>query len=195
MRFLWYGLLFLAVMTPTISTAESKTETLVLGGGCFWCLDATYRLVPGVKNVVCGYAGGTAPNPSYEEVCTGQTGHAEVVKIEYDPAQVTLEKLLDFFWTIHDPTTLNYQGDDHGTQYRSIILYASDEQKAVAERSKTAAQKKFPELIVTQILPLKEFYRAEEYHQDFFHKNPDHRYCRFVVRSKVEKAKKTLGQQ
>ncbi len=176
------------------STSETKTETLVLGGGCFWCLDATYRLMPGVKAVVSGYAGGTTIHPSYEAVCTGETGHAEVVKIEYDPAQVTLEKLLEFFWTIHDPTTLNAQGNDHGTQYRSIILYANEAQKAAAEKSKAAAQKKFSDDIVTEIVPLREFYAAEDYHQDYFRKNPTAGYCRYVVKGKVDKAKKTLGQ-
>jgi len=117
-----------------------------------------------------------------------------VVKIEYDPAQISLEKLLEFFWTIHDPTTPNYQGNDHGTQYRSIILYANDAQKAAAEKSKSEAQKKFSDAIVTEILPLKEFYAAEDYHQDYFKKNPEAGYCRIVVKGKVDKAKKKLGQ-
>lgn len=180
---------------PMTSSAETKTETLVLGGGCFWCLDATYRLMPGVKDVVSGYAGGSKVNPSYQAVCSGTTGHAEVVKVVYDPAQVSLEKLLEFFWNIHDPTTLNAQGNDHGTQYRSIILYANDEQKTSAEKSKAVAQKKFSDDIVTEIVPLREFYAAEDYHQDYFRKNPTAGYCRFVVKSKVEKAKKTLGQK
>ena len=168
-------------------------KTLTLGGGCFWCLDATYRLVPGVKSVVSGYAGGSTRNPSYEDVCSGGTGHAEVVRVEYDSAQVTLEKLLDFFWKIHDPTTLNAQGADHGTQYRSIILYADDEQKAAAEKSKVDAQAHFSDPIVTEIVPLKEFYPAEEYHQDYFRKNPHAGYCQYVVRGKVDKAKKLLA--
>lgn len=175
-------------------TAESKSEYVVLGGGCFWCLDATYKLVPGVKSVVCGYAGGQRANPSYEQVCTGVTGHAEVVRIEYDPAQVSLEKLLEFFWTVHDPTTPNMQGNDHGTQYRSIILYADDAQKTAAEKSRATAQAKFSDPIVTEIVPLKEFFVAEDYHQDYFKKNPSQNYCRFVVKPKVDKAKKTLGQ-
>jgi peptide-methionine (S)-S-oxide reductase len=186
--------LLCAFSFPMTSFAETKTETLVLGGGCFWCLDATYRLMPGVKDVVSGYAGGSTAHPSYEAVCSGATGHAEVVKIEYDPAQVTLEKLLEFFWTIHDPTTLNAQGNDHGTQYRSIILYANETQKAAAEKSKAAAQKKFSDDIVTEIVPLREFYAAEDYHQDYFRKNPTAGYCRYVVKGKVDKAKKTLGQ-
>lgn len=183
-----------AIFSTMTLSAETKSESLVLGGGCFWCLDATYRLMPGVKNVISGYAGGSVPNPSYEEVCTGVTGHAEVVKIEYDPAQVSIEKLLGFFWTVHDPTTMNSQGNDHGTQYRSIILYQNQEQKTAAEKSKAEAQKKHSDPIVTEILPLKTFYRAEEYHQDYFKKNPHAGYCQYVVKTKVDKAKKTLGQ-
>jgi peptide-methionine (S)-S-oxide reductase len=186
-------ILLYAFALPMTATAETKTETLVLGGGCFWCLDATYRLMPGVKSVVSGYAGGHTQRPSYEDVCSGTTGHAEVVKIEYDPAQVKLAKLLEFFWTIHDPTTLNTQGNDHGTQYRSIILYANEEQKAAAEKSKADARAYFSEPIVTEIVPLKEFFPAEDYHQDYFKKNPTAGYCRAVVKPKVDKAKKALG--
>src|SRR5882724_3153061 len=150
-----------AMILPLTLSAQTKMKKITLGGGCFWCLDATYRLVPGVKSVVSGYAGGKTKNPSYEDVSSGSTGHAEVVQVEYDPEEVSLEKLLDFFWKIHDPTTLNAQGADHGTQYRSIILYADDEQKAEAEKSKTAAQEKFSSPIVTQVLPLTDFYAAE----------------------------------
>ncbi len=178
----------------TLTAADSKKETLILGGGCFWCLDATYRLMPGVKEVVSGYAGGHTTEPTYKAVCSGTTGHAEVVKIGYDPSLTSLEKLLDFFWTIHDPTTPNAQGQDHGTQYRSIILYADDAQKAAAEKSKATAQAKFRDPIVTEIVPLKVFFSAEDYHQDYFKKNPDAGYCRFTVKAKVDKAKKTLGQ-
>jgi len=194
MKFYVLSLLLSALSLPMSSTVQAKTETIVLGGGCFWCLDATYQLVPGVKSVVSGYAGGHTARPSYEQVCTGETGHAEVVKIEYDPSQVSLENLFDFFWKIHDPTTLNAQGNDHGTQYRSIILYATDAQKAAAEKSKAEQQKKLSDLITTEVVPLNEFYRAEEYHQDYFKKNPEAGYCRFVVKSKVDKAKKVLGQ-
>ena len=186
-------LLLSAIALPMTTHAQTKTETLVLGGGCFWCLDATFQLVPGVKSVVCGYAGGSAVNPSYEQVCTGSTGHAEVVKIEYDPAQTSEEKLLEFFWKIHDPTSLNAQGDDHGTQYSSIILCANDTQKTSAEKSKASAQAKFSDPIVTEIVPLKVFYAAEDYHQDYFRKNPNTGYCRLVVKSKVDKAKQVLA--
>jgi len=192
MKTLLLTLLFCALTFPMTAYAETKTETLVLGGGCFWCLDATYRLVPGVQDVVCGYAGGSVPNPTYRQVCSGDTGHAEVVKVVYDSAQVSLEKLLEFFWTVHDPTTLNAQGNDHGTQYRSIILYTSDAQKAAAEKAIVAEQKKLSGKIVTELLPLKDFYPAEEYHQDYFRKNPGQGYCQFVVKTKVDKAKKTL---
>lgn len=188
-------LLSLAMTTlPSVTlAAQDRTKTLVLGGGCFWCLDATYRLVPGVKSVVCGYAGGTTEHPTYEQVCTGETGHAEVVKIEYDPKETSLEKLLAFFWTVHDPTTLNRQGDDHGTQYRSIILYQDEEQRLAAEKSRSEIAGKWANPIVTEIVPLKVFYPAEEYHQDYFRKNPERGYCRYVVKAKVEKARKTLG--
>jgi peptide-methionine (S)-S-oxide reductase len=178
---------------PMTLSAENKTETLVLGGGCFWCTEATYELVPGVKSVVSGYTGGKQKNPSYEAVCSGMTGHAEVIRIEYDPQQVSLEKLLEFFWTVHDPTTLNRQGADEGTQYRSVIYYGNDLQKAAAEKSKAAAQSKFADPIVTEISPLKEFYEAEDYHQDYFRKNPQAGYCQYVVKPKVAKAKKLLG--
>lgn len=190
--FLLPALLLCALAFPMTTTAETKTETLVVGGGCFWCLDATYRLVPGVKDVVSGYAGGSVPNPTYRDVCTGQTGHAEVVKIVYDPEKVSLEKLLEFFWTVHDPTTPNFQGNDHGTQYRSIILYTTDAQKAAAEKAIAAEQKKLSDKIVTELVPLKEFYAAEDYHQDYFRKNPGQGYCQFVVKPKVNKAQKTL---
>jgi len=192
MKFFIVSLLLAALALPMPLSAQPKTETLVLGGGCFWCLDATYQLVPGVKSVVSGYAGGSTVKPSYEQVCTGGTGHAEVVKIEYDPAQTSVEKLLAFFWKIHDPTSLDAQGGDHGTQYRSIILYANDGQKAAAVKSKAEAQAKFSDPIVTEIIPLKVFYPAEDYHQDFFKKNPTTGYCRFVVKAKVDKAKKVL---
>jgi len=190
--FLLSALLLCVLVFPMTTAAETKTETLVVGGGCFWCLDATYRLVPGVKDVVSGYAGGSVPNPSYKAVCSGETGHAEVVKVVYEPEKVSLEKLLEFFWTVHDPTTLNYQGNDHGTQYRSIILYTTDAQKAAAEKAIAAEQKKLSDKIVTELVPLKEFYAAEDYHQDYFRKNPGQGYCQAVVRPKVSKAQKTL---
>lgn len=149
-------------------------------------------MVPGVKRVISGYAGGTVPNPTYEQICTGRTGHAEVVQIEYDPSQISYEKLIDLFWEAHDPTTLNRQGADTGTQYRSIILFSNEEEKAAAEKSKATAQAKFRNPIVTEIVPLKTFYPAEDYHQDFYKNNPGHPYNRAVTVPKLEKFKKAL---
>jgi len=162
-------------------------EQATLGGGCFWCTEAVFETVPGVKKVEAGYAGGTVPNPTYEAVSSGKTGHAEVIQITFDPDSVTYAELLDLFWRAHDPTTLNRQGADTGTQYRSIILYTSEEQRAVAERSKAEAQKNFDKPIVTEIVPLKQFYKAEGYHQDYFDKNPNAPYCVFVIKPKLDK--------
>lgn len=175
----------------TSSAASSKTASLVVGGGCFWCTEAAYELVPGVKAVVSGYAGGSVPNPTYKQITTGRTGHAEVIRIDYDPSQVSLETLLDFFWDIHDPTTLNRQGADEGPQYRSIILYADETQKAAAQASLAKANPSWGGRIVTEIVPLQTFYEAEEYHQDYYKKNPDAGYCRVVIRPKLEKLKKS----
>jgi len=167
-------------------------DTAVLGGGCFWCLDAVFRELEGVVGVESGYAGGTTLSPSYEAVCSGRTGHAEVVRVTFDPQRVSFADLLRVFFTIHDPTTLNRQGNDVGTQYRSIILYHNDAQKAAAEKSMKEAQKELSRPIVTQIEPLKKFYPAEDYHQDYFRNNPNQGYCQMVVRPKVEKTKKLL---
>ena len=180
-------------MTAAPTTLSNSVLKFVMDDSCARLPSVTRCPCAGVKDVVSGYAGGHVANPSYRAVCTGSTGHAEVVKIIYDPAQVSLEKLLEFFWTIHDPTLLNAQGNDHGTQYRSVIFYANDAQKIAAEKSKAEAQKKFSDVIVTEIVPLKEFYAAEDYHQDYFKKNPSESYCRFVVKGKVDKAKKALG--
>jgi len=149
-----------------------------------------FETLPGVKSVTSGYAGGKTENPTYKQVCEGDTGHAEVVQIEFDPAQISFEKILDAFWDAHDPTTLNRQGNDVGTQYRSIILYAGDAQRAVADKSRAAAAKRFDAPIVTEIVPLAKFYAAEGYHQEYFKNNPRQPYCAMVVRSKLEKFKK-----
>ncbi len=184
------------LMNPMKSAAEpektppAKTETATLGGGCFWCLEAMYQTVDGVVSVTSGYAGGTKVDPTYKEVCTGRTGHAEVVQIEYDPSRITYGQLLDLFWQAHDPTTMNRQGADEGTQYRSIILYQNEQQKEAATKSKAAAAADFSSPIVTEIVPLKHFYRAEEYHQDYFRKNPNAPYCAMVIRPKLDKFKK-----
>jgi len=167
----------------------SQREQATFGAGCFWCVEAVFERLDGVKSVVAGYAGGNTPNPSYEEVCAGNTGHAEVAQITYDPAVISYESLLEWFWKSHDPTTLNRQGADAGTQYRSVVFYHDDKQKAAAERSKSAAQSMFSDPIVTQIQPLPKFYEAENYHQDYYKHNPNAPYCLFVIRPKLKKLK------
>ena len=164
-----------------------KTETATLGGGCFWCVEAVYERLPGILSVTSGYAGGKTDNPTYEDVCTGKTGHAEVVRIEFDPEKITYGKIIDLFWDAHDPTTLNRQGADTGTQYRSIILAENDEQARIAKESKERAQAKFKDPIVTEIVPLEKFYPAEDYHQDFSRNNPMHPYNMAVIGPKLRK--------
>ncbi len=165
----------------------AETKSLVLGGGCFWCTDAAYKLLPGVKSVTCGYAGGDEPNPTYEQVCAHATGHAEVIKIDYDPAQISLDRLLDYFWQVHNPTQAGGQGNDTGPQYRSIILYADDTQRAAAEKSRAEAAQRFRDPITTEIVPLKKFWPAEDYHQDYFAKHPNQGYCTYVIAPKIRK--------
>jgi len=167
-------------------------EKATFGGGCFWCIEAVFERLDGVDTVISGYAGGTTPNPSYKEVCTGKTGHAEVTEITFDPKKISYEKLLDVFWIAHDPTTLNRQGADHGTQYRSVIFYHDEKQKLAAEKSLKEAQKNFNDPIVTEIKPLEKFYVAEDYHQDYFRNNEDAPYCQFVIKPKLEKLKVKL---
>jgi peptide-methionine (S)-S-oxide reductase len=166
-----------------------KLEKATFGGGCFWCLEAVFERYAGVKNVVSGYAGGNVPRPTYDMVCTGLTGHAEVVQIVYDPEVITYDKLLDIFWACHDPTSLNRQGEDEGTQYRSIILYHNNDQKQAALKSyKTlTAANAYPNPIVTELVPLKVFYPAERYHQNYFRKHPDAPYCQMVIAPKLQK--------
>ena len=158
-----------------------------LAGGCFWCLEAAYLQLKGVSRVTSGYAGGTVPNPTYEQVCTGQTGHAEVVQIEFDPGVVSYRDLLDVFFTIHDPTTLNQQGADVGTQYRSAIYYHSAEQQADAKAAIATAASAWDAPIVTEVKPIPEFYPAESYHADYYRRNPNQGYCRAVIAPKVAK--------
>lgn len=171
-----------------------KTDTATFGQGCFWCAEAIFERVEGVKSVVSGYAGGSVPNPTYEQVCTGNTGHAEVIQIIYDPKTVSYDDLLKIFWKTHDPTTLNRQGADVGEQYRSIILYHNDEQKEKAEYYKEELDKSgaWDKPIVTQIVPLTKFYRADDYHQDYYKNNPNQGYCAFVIAPKVEKFEKVF---
>jgi peptide-methionine (S)-S-oxide reductase len=163
------------------------TAVATLGGGCFWCLEAIFERIDGVVEVVSGYAGGTTPNPTYEEVCTGTTGHAEVVQVRFDPKRISYAGLLEVFFKSHDPTTLNRQGSDVGTQYRSIILYADEEQRKAAETARKAAQKSWKDPVVTQIVPLAAFARAEDYHQDYFDNNRSAGYCRVVIAPKLKK--------
>ncbi|MEJ6022362.1 peptide-methionine (S)-S-oxide reductase MsrA [Ramlibacter sp. PS4R-6] len=172
----------------------SERQTIVLGGGCFWCTEAVYVKVRGVTDVESGYSNGQAANPSYEAVCTGTTGHAEVVKLEYDPSQVTTRQILEIFFTVHDPTQLNRQGNDTGTQYRSGIYYTTPEQKAEAEAiiREMTNDKLWGKPIVTEVKPLENYHPAEPYHQDFFEKNPYQGYCVAVAAPKVAKFRKTF---
>lgn len=184
-------ILALALPMTLSAGSNSKTDSLVLGGGCFWCTEAAYELLPGVTSVESGYAGGTTVDPSYKEVCSGDTGHAEVIRVDFDPTKTSVEALLDYFWETHDPTTLNRQGADVGSQYRSIILYADEKQKAAAEASLAKANREHGGKIVTEIAPLKHFYPAEVSHQDYFRLNPNAGYCRVVIAPKIEKLKKS----
>jgi len=164
-----------------------------LGGGCFWCLEAVYEELEGVVDVESGYSGGAVVNPSYRAICDGNTGHAEVVRIEFDPAKISYREILEVFFVIHDPTTLNRQGSDVGTQYRSVIFTHSDEQRSVAESVIAEAQAALKAKIVTEIVPAEPYYRAETYHQEYFRHNPAQGYCMFVVAPKVEKFRKTFA--
>lgn len=168
---------------------NTGTEVATLGAGCFWCVDTLFRELRGVKSVVSGYAGGTRANPTYEQVCTGATGHAEVIQITFDPQQISYRDLLDVFFTVHDPTTLNRQGADVGTQYRSVIFAHTPEQRQIAERTiaEITAQKLWDDPIVTQVVDATDFYPAEDYHQDYYTNNPNQGYCRLVIAPKVAK--------
>lgn len=169
---------------------SSKNEKIVLGGGCFWCTDAVFSMLNGVAKTIVGYAGGNTQNPNYEQVCSGDTGHAEVTMVEYDPKVVSLGKILEVFFKMHDPTSLNKQGADLGTQYRSIILYTTQAQKEEAKEFINKVQAGYGKPILTELKKLDKFYPAEEHHQKYFEKNPFNGYCTFVVRPKVEKISK-----
>ncbi|MHB8604602.1 MAG: peptide-methionine (S)-S-oxide reductase MsrA [Thermoplasmatota archaeon] len=173
-----------------METGTIDNETATLAGGCFWCLEAVYEQVKGVSKVVSGYAGGKVADPSYEDVCSGRTGHAEVVQVTFDPRVISLSEILEIFFTIHDPTTKDRQGGDVGTQYRSAIFYANAEQKAAATEAIDAAKKIWDAAIVTEVAPLDKFYAAEDYHQHYFARNPTQGYCRVVVAPKVAKFRK-----
>ena len=190
-RLLFTLIPLLAVMTAHANPpSASQTQLATFGGGCFWCTEAVFEWVPGVKGVVSGYAGGKVAKPTYEAVCTGRTGHAEVIQIEFDPAVVGYSRLLEIFFEAHDPTTLNRQGADEGTQYRSVIFYHDEAQHQAALAGKDAAQKLWPDPITTEISPLPVFYAAEKYHQDYFANNPNEGYCTFVIKPKVSKLQK-----
>jgi peptide-methionine (S)-S-oxide reductase len=186
-KVLFLMLLSLNVITHvSAKETDMKYEVATLGGGCFWCLEAVFEETRGVMDVVSGYAGGTLQSPSYEQVSSGSTGHAEVVQVTFDPKIISYEALLKIFWLIHDPTTLNRQGNDVGSQYRSVIFYHDEHQKEQAEASLKAFSSKFTKPLVTEIKPLETFYKAEAYHQDYFKNNPNQGYCMFVVSPKVE---------
>jgi peptide-methionine (S)-S-oxide reductase len=176
---------------------NSQNEITTLGGGCFWCLEAVYDQLEGVLDVVSGYAGGHVPNPDYTSVCNGTTGHTEVVQVTFDPVIISYQEILEVFFTIHDPTTLNRQGADVGTQYRSAIFYHAEEQKAIAEQviAEIEAAKIWPNPIVTEITALDTFYPAEDYHQEYFQRNPNQGYCQVVIAPKVAKFRQKYAQQ
>jgi peptide-methionine (S)-S-oxide reductase len=175
----------------------TQLEKATLAGGCFWCLEAVFDELKGVESVESGYMGGQTPKPTYQQICTGMTGHAEVIQISYDPAVIGFSDLLDVFFTIHDPTTLNRQGNDVGTQYRSAIFYHDDGQKQAAEAkiAEVSAQKLYDDPIVTEVTPAVTFYMAEDYHQEYFAHNPNQPYCQYVVRPKVAKSRKYFTQR
>ena len=176
----------------TETNVNDTAASIVLGGGCFWCVEAQYLMLDGVQKVESGYAGGNSENPTYKEVCTGLTNHAEVVKITYDPRKLSFDDILYAFWQSHDPTTLNRQGNDEGTQYRSVVFYSTEEEKQKTEAyiKKLNEEKAFDNPVVTQVAPLTKFYIAEDYHQNYYNNNKTQGYCMFVVGPKVEKFKK-----
>jgi methionine-S-sulfoxide reductase len=184
----------------TLNTETNKpdnslaTDTITLAGGCFWCVEAVYEMLDGVKSVVSGYSGGTVKNPSYREVCTGMTGHAESVQITFDSTKTSVEEILKVFFTVHDPTTLNRQGADVGTQYRSAIFYKNEKQEKIAKGiiDDLNRENAYPQPIVTQLVPFTNFYKAEDYHQDYYNQNKNEPYCRMVIQPKLEKFEKVF---
>lgn len=177
----------------TEPSPRSPSETATFGGGCFWCLDEVFRQLLGVRHVISGYAGGATRNPSYRQVCSGETGHAEVVQVEFDPMEISYRDLLAVFFTVHDPTTPDRQGADHGTQYRSIILYHDEEQRETAEQviADLGEDGTWENPIVTQLVPAGDFWRAEESHQGYYRRNPNQPYCQIVIAPKVAKLRRT----
>jgi len=177
--------------------SNNETEIATLANGCFWCTEAIFKRVNAVKSVLPGYAGGTVKNPSYDQVCTGKTGHAESIQIEFDPQVIPYEKILDIFWHTHDPTTINRQGNDVGTQYRSAIFYHDEKQREIAERSKKELEKQgvYKNSIVTEITPFKNFYVAESYHKDYYERHKDAPYCNYVISPKIHKLLEKYGNE
>lgn len=171
----------------------SKQQTIVMGGGCFWCLDAGFRLIEGITEVVSGYAGGTTTDPSYYDVASGETGHAEVVKVTFDADVISLKDVLDIFWAMHNPTTLNFQGNDKGTEYRSIILFSDEEQNKIISESLKSVRKLWDDPIVTEIKPLEIFYPAEDEHQNYFQKHPEMGYCQVIINPKLKKLRQKFS--
>lgn len=188
------GLILASVMQPVMAGPSPKTEKATFAAGCFWCVEAQFLQLDGVKKVVSGYTGGTVANPTYKEVCTGNTGHAEAISVEYDPSVITYDELLEAFFIAHDPTQLNRQGNDVGTQYRSAIFYHSAEQKQKAEYyiKRLEEEHVYPKKIVTEVAPLEKFYVAEDYHQNYYNLNKSQGYCQFVITPKLEKFKKVF---
>lgn len=180
--------------TKTDTTSTIAIDSATFGAGCFWCVEAQFQMLEGVLKVESGYSGGNVKNPSYKEVCAGNTGHAEVCKITYDPSKISYEEMLYAFWQTHDPTQLNGQGNDTGTQYRSVIFYHTESQKKLAElyKKKLNDEKVYDKQVVTEISPFTAFYKAEDYHQNYFNQNGNESYCQFVVRPKVEKFQKVF---
>lgn len=174
---------------------SASSESIVLGGGCFWCLEAAFQLINGVSSVVSGYAGGTVPHPTYADVCSDTTGHAEVVRVTFNTSQITLADILDIFWAIHDPTTLNQQGNDKGTEYRSIILYENELQASVIRKSVEAVAKLWSNPIVTEIKRLDVFYEAEAYHQNYFVSHPEQAYCQIIINPKLMKLRQKFQER
>ena len=185
-------------MSTTLAKISENIDTATFGTGCFWCTEALFEQLNGVVKVTSGYSGGQVPNPTYKQVCTGETGHAECVQIQYEPNKVTFDELLEVFWQVHDPTTLNRQGADVGTQYRSVIFYHNNEQKQKAEHYKAELDKSgaFKNPIVTEIVPATTFYPAEDYHQEYYENNKNSNpYCAVVIRPKMEKFQKVFGKK
>ena len=180
--------------TMTDNLNMPKMDTAIFGTGCFWCTEAIFQQVEGVNKVVSGYSGGHVDNPTYKQICTGTTGHAECLRIEFDPAKITFDELLEIFWEVHDPTTLNRQGNDIGTQYRSVVFYRNDEQKALVEKYKAALNKSgaWDSPVITSLEPFVHFYSGEDYHQNYYNDNGSQGYCQFVIKPKVDKFQKVF---